>query len=176
MSSLVPRAVLVTRPSDYEALLARHATRNQAKFFLQSRGQDIETVEQRHHHIHAVLKEVREAVPPGVELALHVAPDPLFTGSQMGQPFDAVDDLVDEIVVTHYGETPEQIAGAWRDRGPAAVPVRIAIWPRAPQFLSDDDVLEVAAVARRAGCAGLRVYHLGLLPARTIERVAALLR
>lgn len=63
MSSLVPRAVLVTRPSDYEALLARHATRNQAKFFLRSRGQDIDRVELRHRQIHAVVKEVREAVP-----------------------------------------------------------------------------------------------------------------
>ena len=39
-----PRVVVVTRPTDYEALLVRHGTREQARFFLQTRGQDIAEV------------------------------------------------------------------------------------------------------------------------------------
>ncbi len=41
-STLAPRVVLITRPTEIEGLLARHGTLNQAKFFLESRGQDIE--------------------------------------------------------------------------------------------------------------------------------------
>ena len=42
------RVVFVTRETDYELLLARHATREQARFFLETRGQRIEEVEARH--------------------------------------------------------------------------------------------------------------------------------
>ncbi|TQV78469.1 NAD(+)/NADH kinase [Denitrobaculum tricleocarpae] len=47
MSSLNPRVVLITRQTEYASLLAAHATRGQAAFFLQSRGQNIEEVEAR---------------------------------------------------------------------------------------------------------------------------------
>ncbi|WP_407524469.1 hypothetical protein [Methylobacterium oryzisoli] len=57
------RAVLVVRETDYESLLARHATRGQARFFLASRGQRFEEVEARHHEFHAVLARARAAVP-----------------------------------------------------------------------------------------------------------------
>jgi NAD kinase len=63
MGSLAPRAVLVTRETEYEGLLARHATREQARFFLSSRGQDLATVEQRHQRFQAALRQVRAAVP-----------------------------------------------------------------------------------------------------------------
>lgn len=63
MATRTPRAVLVTRQTDYEALLARHATRGQAKFFLETRGQDIETVLARHEGFNAALHRVRTAVP-----------------------------------------------------------------------------------------------------------------
>lgn len=63
MSVLAPRAVLVTRYTDYEALLARHATRQQAAFFLNQRGQQIEPVEERHNQFLATLKTVRQAIP-----------------------------------------------------------------------------------------------------------------
>lgn len=58
-----PRAVFVTRETDYELLVARHATRDQARFFLETRGQRIEEVEARHHLFHAVLASARVAVP-----------------------------------------------------------------------------------------------------------------
>lgn len=108
-------------------------------------------------------------------LALHVEPDPFFTGSQMGQPFAAVGDLVDEIVVTHYGMGPEQIASAWAGQQIAGLTVHGALWPKAPQFTRDEDVRAAVEALVNTGCAGVRVYHLGLLPWRTIERVAAML-
>ncbi|AHE51857.1 NAD(+)/NADH kinase [Sphingomonas sanxanigenens] len=63
MAALAPRAVFVTRETDYELLVARHATREQARFFLESRGQRLEQVEQRHHQFHAVLAAARASVP-----------------------------------------------------------------------------------------------------------------
>ena len=59
----MPRVVVVTRPTEFELLMARHATRSQAKFFLQSRGQTIEEVEERHRRLAAALTEVMAAVP-----------------------------------------------------------------------------------------------------------------
>lgn len=43
-----PRVVLVTRRTEYGGLLAVHATREQARFFLTTRGQSIDEVEARH--------------------------------------------------------------------------------------------------------------------------------
>lgn len=63
MPAISPRAVFVVRETDYEALLARHATRGQARFFLESRGQDLAEVEERHARFHAVLARARAAVP-----------------------------------------------------------------------------------------------------------------
>lgn len=63
MAALTPRAVFVTRETDYELLIARHATRGQARFFLESRGQDLAAIEARHERFHAVLARARAAVP-----------------------------------------------------------------------------------------------------------------
>jgi hypothetical protein len=63
MAALTPRAVFVTRETDYELLIARHATRGQARFFLESRGQGLAQVEARHERFHAVLARARAAVP-----------------------------------------------------------------------------------------------------------------
>jgi NAD kinase len=58
-----PRAVFVTRETDYELLLARHATREQARFFLETRGQRIAEVEARHEHFAETLRGARARVP-----------------------------------------------------------------------------------------------------------------
>jgi hypothetical protein len=63
MPATMPRAVFVTRETDFELLVARHATRDQARFFLETRGQRIEEVEARHHRFHAVLASARAATP-----------------------------------------------------------------------------------------------------------------
>ena len=63
MAALANRAVFVVRETDYELLLARHATRGQARFFLKSRDQQMEAVEAAHTRFQAVLGEARAAVP-----------------------------------------------------------------------------------------------------------------
>lgn len=70
MSAITQRAVFVTRETDYESLIARHATRGQARFFLESRGQRIEAVEAQHTRFHGVLARARGAVPAGWRQAL----------------------------------------------------------------------------------------------------------
>jgi len=55
--------VLVTRPTDYELLLARHGTRGQAEFFLGNRGQSIDEVEARNSRFREALQLVQRSVP-----------------------------------------------------------------------------------------------------------------
>jgi hypothetical protein len=64
MATNTPRAVFVTRETEYELLIARHATRDQARFFLKTRGQDMAAVEARHGRFYEVLKQSRADVPP----------------------------------------------------------------------------------------------------------------
>ena len=59
----LPRVVLVTRPTDYQALLVAHGTREQARFVLEGRGQHIEEVENRHHRFEKALGTVLRAIP-----------------------------------------------------------------------------------------------------------------
>jgi NAD kinase len=58
-----PRIVVVTRPTELSLLLARHGTREQARFHLAQRGLRIEEVEARHHLFEAVLAEISRAIP-----------------------------------------------------------------------------------------------------------------
>lgn len=58
-----PRAVFVTRMSEYRRLLAVHATREQARFFLKSRGARIEELERRDREQETALHAARAAVP-----------------------------------------------------------------------------------------------------------------
>jgi hypothetical protein len=121
------------------------------------------------------LREMRAVLPQSVELTLHVHLDPLFTGSQVGGASVGVAELVDELIVTHYGEGPEQIEKRWSGVSLPGCRVRLALWPKAPEFGSDDDLVRVAELVRQVGFAGVRIYHLGLLPWRTVERVAGVL-
>ena len=59
----IPRAVLVTRPTEYEALLAKHGTRDQARFFLETRGRTIEDVEARYQKFVSARQHVVSAIP-----------------------------------------------------------------------------------------------------------------
>lgn len=58
-----PRVVVITRPTDYEALLARHGTRDQARFFLSRHGQSIDEAEARHHRFEGVYTRVSQTIP-----------------------------------------------------------------------------------------------------------------
>ena len=63
MSTLPPRAVFVTRETDYELLRVRHATRSQAQFFLEAHGQKLHDLEKLHDRFHSTLQRVRATVP-----------------------------------------------------------------------------------------------------------------
>jgi NAD kinase len=62
-ASIPPRAVLVSRPSEYQGLLARHGTSGQAEFFLARRGQSIEVYQARHRQLEDAIAAVSRAVP-----------------------------------------------------------------------------------------------------------------
>lgn len=58
-----PRVVVVSRASIYQELIERHATRQQAEFFLKSRGQSLEPVDRAHLIQEAAIAQVFKAVP-----------------------------------------------------------------------------------------------------------------
>lgn len=70
MTTTAPRAVFVTRETDYELLLARHATREQARFYLETRGQRLADLETRHAQFQAVLRQARASAPSDWRQAL----------------------------------------------------------------------------------------------------------
>lgn len=120
---------------------------------------------------------VRAVVPPAVARAIQVHPNPLFTGSQL-PVVQATGLMADEFVATAYGEGPAAIAQLLAGRDLFLVerrPKRLSIWPKAPQFTNDEDLVKVRDLARSRGVATIAVYHLGLLPWRTIERAARIL-
>ncbi len=63
MTTAFPRVVVVTRETEYQLLLARHATHGQAEFFLKSRGRSIAAVKRRHDLFEQALSAVLAAVP-----------------------------------------------------------------------------------------------------------------
>jgi hypothetical protein len=65
LAAIAPRAVFAVRETDYQLLLARHATREQARFFLATRGQSLADVERRHDDFQSALRAARSAVPEG---------------------------------------------------------------------------------------------------------------
>jgi NAD kinase len=60
-----PRAVVVSRPTELEHLVARHGTREQARFALRARGQDLGEVEARHERFLRVMTAASQAIPSG---------------------------------------------------------------------------------------------------------------
>lgn len=61
---MVPRCVLVERATEYQELLARHGTRDQARFFLARRGRRIEDLAERREQHRRHHQQVLAAVPP----------------------------------------------------------------------------------------------------------------
>ena len=70
MAGLPPRVVFAIRETDYELLLARHATRQQASFFLETRGQQLTALEAEHDQFRQVLQAARAQVPEDWRQAL----------------------------------------------------------------------------------------------------------
>ncbi len=110
--------------------------------------------------------------------AVQVHPHPWFTGSQLAAPSAAAFPTADERVLTCYGDGPDAIQRLLGSDGVVALrrsPRRLCIWPRAPQFTSDQDLEKVRDLCQQHGIASIAIYHLGLLPWRTLERVAKML-
>lgn len=63
MSSLPPRVVLLSRRTEFDHLMARHGTRGQIEFFLESREQNLEEIEARHNLQVSTLKKARQLIP-----------------------------------------------------------------------------------------------------------------
>jgi NAD kinase len=59
----VPRVVVVARPTEYAALLARHGTREQARFFLERRERSIDEIEARNNAQRDALATIAAAIP-----------------------------------------------------------------------------------------------------------------
>ncbi len=57
------RALIVTRPTEYDELLGRHGTRQQVEFFLQQRGRDLTQVDERHALQSKAVQAVASAIP-----------------------------------------------------------------------------------------------------------------
>jgi hypothetical protein len=61
---MVPRCVLIERPTEYQELLGRHGTREQASFFLSRRGRSIEEPAARDEQQRSHRQQVLAAIPP----------------------------------------------------------------------------------------------------------------
>lgn len=115
------------------------------------------------------------ALTPKVARAIQVHPHPWFTGSQLAASSAAAFPVGDERVLTCYGEGPDAIGKLLDSDGGKSIagsPRRLCIWPKAPQFATDEDLRKLADLCSQHGIGALAIYHLGLLPWRTIERVA----
>ena len=73
--TLLPRCVLVERQTEFRDLLARHGTREQARFFLAQRGLALADVEERHLHHEELRARVLGAIPPAWRTATVLRPD-----------------------------------------------------------------------------------------------------
>lgn len=62
-TALIPRVITVTRPTEYESLIAEHGTRNQAAFVLEHQGLSIDKLEEQHKRFVAALNAVSGALP-----------------------------------------------------------------------------------------------------------------
>jgi hypothetical protein len=118
---MVPRAVLVERPSEFEELLARHATREQVRFFLERRGLTLQEVETRHAHQRQLHRAVLGPVPADWRTAvvaradldrfLFEPEDVVLALGQDGLVANVAKYLVDGQPVIGLNPAPEHIAG-----------------------------------------------------------------
>lgn len=128
----------------------------------------------------ALGRSIRAAVPRSVACAVQCHPADLFTGSQL--PVRQASGIgADESVFTAYGEDVPAIgkllaSGSLRFLPASPHRRRVCVWPKAPMFRSDEDLMKLRELLARENVDAVAVYHLGLLPWRTIERVAKMLR
>jgi hypothetical protein len=126
---MLPRAVLVERPTEYRELLARHGTREQARFFLAQRELRITEVEERHLRYEETRAGVLSAIPATWRTAtvqraeldrfLFSADDVVVVLGQDGLVAN-VSKYLDGQPVVGLNPDPERIAGALVHHAPGA--------------------------------------------------------
>ena len=126
---MLPRAVLVERPTEYEELLARHATREQVRFFLERRGIAIQGVERRHEALQEAHRRLLGAIPEDWRTATALRDD---LDRFLFEPDDVVlvlgqDGLVANVAkyldgqpVLGFNPDPERVLGVLVPHPPAA--------------------------------------------------------
>jgi NAD kinase len=62
------KIVVVTRKTDLEALIERHSTRDQARFFIENRGASFKEYEAAHEVYQAAVATLKDDMPPGVRV------------------------------------------------------------------------------------------------------------
>jgi hypothetical protein len=62
-NSIVPRVVILTRPTQYARLLEQHGTLSQARFFLERRGQSLAALQVLHEQQQQALQVVERGIP-----------------------------------------------------------------------------------------------------------------
>jgi hypothetical protein len=131
-------------------------------------------LQQRANAVRQLAQQVLAATPRTAR-AVQVHPHPWFTGSQLSLASAVAFPAGDERVLTCYGENPEAIGrllAAAAVTASAAAPWRVCVWPKSPQFRTDEDLQQLRALLAQHGVGAVSIYHLGLLPWRTLERVA----
>lgn len=134
-----------------------------------------------------MLSPMQARKPEDASICAQTNYDPLRGNAAL--PFAMVGGFVRECALTVYGEkaadVPAAIPHLLAANGEAVTPplphaqrpsLRLCFHPRTPQVQTDEDLARIRDLCRQNGIAGLSVYHLGLLPWRTIERVAKVLR
>ncbi len=154
--SNLPRVVLVTRKTLFELLLEHHGTLGQARFYLESRGQDIAPAQEAHERSEAGLAEVMRAIPPDQR---RVRIDRTQLDRFLFAPDDLVvivgqDGLVPNVAKYLSGQLtiginpdPERYDGVLCRHAPRAMP-RLLLWtldPRGPAFRIERRTMAEAA-------------------------------
>ncbi len=106
----------------------------------------VEAVLAGRQHTVAQLAQSITAASGSCRRAVQVHPDRWFTGSQLSAQAAMAFTGGEERVLTCYGDGPDAIAKVLASDGVRAIgdaPLRLSIWPKAPLFSCDDDVLRI---------------------------------
>lgn len=164
--STLPRVVLVTRKTPLELLVEHHGTLGQARFYLESRGQEIAGDQEAHERFESGLAEVVHAIPPDQR---RVRIDREQLDRFLFAPDDIVvivgqDGLVPNVAKYLSGQLalginpdPERYDGVLCRHAPRAMP-RLLAWALDPQGSAFAVERRTMAVARRED--GQRLFAL----------------
>ncbi len=123
-----------------------------------------------------LLRQIRSTVHGRVRIVLHAHFHSLFAGDAVGAPLKVIANHVDEVVIEHVDETPQEIAKEWSGQPTDQARVRAVLQPKAPAFTAPRDLAQTLKTIRVHGGVGTVIHQLGLLPWPALERVGETLR